>query len=307
MPAGPTGAEACSVDSAVWEMRVGRKKSIDSNSSWLQRFERWWVIDPRVSGWFGAWDGMCVLALLFVALVTPFEVAFLDSPKSAHDVIDRFHSVGWLFCVNRVVDIIFTIDLVLQFRLMYTDANSIEGVRWVSDADRIVRHYLFGWFPLDFLSILVSIFDIVPLLGGSDNVRDLRVLRVMRVLRLIKLARLLRASRLFRRWETKIAINYSRLNLIKALIYVVMLSHWFACIWGLQVRSRASRLLPILRARVRARPRRSCHRHRDRRWTPPSAPQCSRHPPALASRSRPWLRAPPLPPMATRAAAAARG
>jgi hypothetical protein len=29
----------------------------------------------------------------------------------------------------------------------------------------------------------------------------------MRVLRLIKLVRLLRASRLFSRWETKIAIN----------------------------------------------------------------------------------------------------
>jgi hypothetical protein len=31
--------------------------------------------------------------------------------------------------------------------------------------------------------------------------------QVMRVLRLIKLVRLLRASRLFSRWETKIAIN----------------------------------------------------------------------------------------------------
>ena len=71
--------------------------------------------------------------------------------------------------------------------------------------------------------------------------RDLRVLRVTRVLRLIKLVRLLRASRVFQRWETKIAINYSRLSLVKSLVTVTLLSHWFACIWGLQVRpARAS-------------------------------------------------------------------
>ena len=33
-----------------------------------------------------------------------------------------------------------------------------------------------------------ALFDIVPLFGGSDDVRELRVMRVMRVLRLIKLA-----------------------------------------------------------------------------------------------------------------------
>lgn len=36
-------------------------------------------------------------------------------------------------------------------------------------------------------------------------------------------------------WETKVAINYSQLGLWKSIMYVVLLSHWFACVWGLQV------------------------------------------------------------------------
>ena len=43
--------------------------------------------------------------------------------------------------------------------------------------------------------------------------------RLMRVLRLIKLVRVLRASRLFSRWETKIAINYSVGHMPRATCY----------------------------------------------------------------------------------------
>ena len=62
-----------------------------------------------------------------------------------------------------------------------------------------------------------------------------RAPQVMRVLRLIKLVRLLRASRLFRRWETKLAINYSRMNLLRSVFNVCYISHFFACVWGLMV------------------------------------------------------------------------
>jgi hypothetical protein len=193
----------------------------------------------------GYWDLVTVICLLFVAVVTPFEIGFLDAPEDGKDIIDRFSSVGWLFCINRLVDLIFLADLVLQFRLMYTERASSEGtLRWVRDPLFIARHYLRGWFTIDALSIMVSAFDIIPLVqdageGVSDAVRSdlrsLRMARVMRVLRLIKLARLLRASRLFQRWETKVAINYSSLSLVKSIVYVLLLSHWFACLWGLQV------------------------------------------------------------------------
>ena len=61
------------------------------------------------------------------------EVAFLDSPRSFADIFERFESVGWLFFVNRLVDLLFLADLVLQFRLMYTESSTTEGMRWVSE------------------------------------------------------------------------------------------------------------------------------------------------------------------------------
>ena len=92
-----------------------------------QRLASWWVIDPRVSKVLGTWDIVCVFALIFVALVTPFEVAFLESPRDAADLYWRFTSVGWLWCTNRIVDLLFTFDLFLQFRLMFQTSDDSVG------------------------------------------------------------------------------------------------------------------------------------------------------------------------------------
>ena len=45
-----------------------------------------------------------------------------------------------------------------------------------------------------------------------------KVLRVVRVLRLLKLLRIARTSRLVARWETKVAVNYNMLSLMKMML-----------------------------------------------------------------------------------------
>ena len=50
----------------------------------------------------------------------------------------------------------------LQFRLQYQTSDAQTGTRWVSDPAEIIKHYLKGWFALDFLSIAVATFDILP-------------------------------------------------------------------------------------------------------------------------------------------------
>jgi hypothetical protein len=37
----------------------------------------WYIIDPRESSWLQSWDLFTSLGLLFVAFVTPFEIALL--------------------------------------------------------------------------------------------------------------------------------------------------------------------------------------------------------------------------------------
>ena len=146
----PTGAKTSFAD-AVVEVSFSRSRSpirpfkMKKESPRYTRFAACWVIDPRHSSLLGPWDALCILSLLFVALVTPFEVAFLESPRSADDIVLRFGSVGWLWCLNRLVDIIFTIDLVLQFRLMFKTSDTMQGAHaLIRPAGPLPSHVMFA-------------------------------------------------------------------------------------------------------------------------------------------------------------------
>ena len=54
------------------------------------------------------------------AIVTPFEIAFLPSPSSSADLVERFASIGWLWMVNRCVDALFFVDMILQVHATVT-------------------------------------------------------------------------------------------------------------------------------------------------------------------------------------------
>lgn len=51
----------------------------------------------------------------------------------------------------------------------------------------------------------------------------------MRLLRLAKLLRIFRAGRIFQRWESKMAVNYSSILLLKFTFFTIMVGHWLAC------------------------------------------------------------------------------
>ena len=69
-----------------------------------------WLIDPRKSKFIGYWDLVTGLALLFTAIVTPWEVAFAKPPTTALES---------MFLFNRFIDSIFVFDMGIQFCLIY--------------------------------------------------------------------------------------------------------------------------------------------------------------------------------------------
>eukprot|EP00966_Prymnesium_polylepis_P203467 4713933-Prymnesium_polylepis.1 len=195
------------------------------------------VVDPRASKFLIAWDIVIGVVLAFTALITPFEVAFLPSPTTAADP---------LFLINRFVDMLFIVDIHLNFRMMHprgvvTDqAGKTHLSLWEDDLGAIARNYLLGWFAIDISSVAVSSIDFIALAHAAEEeertsaTRGLKLLRVLRGLRLIKLFRLVRASRILKRWETRIAINYAVLKLAQSIGFVLCTMHWVGCIWGLQ-------------------------------------------------------------------------
>ena len=46
--------------------------------------------------------------------------------------------------------------------------------------------------------------------------------------------RILRGSRIFKRWETRVSINYGVLAMVRAILMLLFCAHWAGCIWGLQ-------------------------------------------------------------------------
>jgi len=204
----------------------------------------WFLIDPRHSVAMKLWDVVTCTALLFTAVITPYEVGFLPPPQS---------SLELLFIVNRVIDLAFLIDIGVHFVLMFPDTDSEQSVVWVQDPKRIMLHYLKSWFLIDTISSLVSITDIIAVheeegangysdLGQAVPDKDvvqrnnLRTLRILRTLRLLKMVRLFRGSRIFKRWETRLAINYHLLAMTQSLLGVLLLGHWMACFWTIQAK-----------------------------------------------------------------------
>jgi hypothetical protein len=177
--------------------------------------------------------------LLFTATATFAEVAFIEPSGN----------VDSLFMTNRVIDIIFFTDMILQFFLMFpaTPKSAQETIRWVHDQPAIASNYLKSWFAIDLIPILVSGFDFLSLnsvkdamAGGSadeseggGSLQTFRILRIIRVARLVKLVRLVRSSRIMKRLESRMAINYGHLSLFKSLMGVIIAAHWYACLWGL--------------------------------------------------------------------------
>ena len=178
------------------------------------------VIDPR-SPRMQSWDLLIGLLLVYTALVTPYEVAFLET---------TWPSV--LFVINRFVDLCFLTDLVMNFFLAYYDAMTRV---WVCSHRKIAYRYMTGWFFLDVASILPfdSLTIILENTGDAQAAADfkkLKIFRVIRLLRLLKLMRLVRGARILQRWENRISIRFSVLSLLKFLISTLIISHWIACL-----------------------------------------------------------------------------
>jgi hypothetical protein len=81
--------------------------------------------------------------------LTPFEASFLKATFGPTALKDPW------FIANRVLDIIFCIDLIPQFFIAYEALNDRGESVFVDDHSKIVKRYLRSWFALDTFTIIV--------------------------------------------------------------------------------------------------------------------------------------------------------
>ncbi|KAI8621026.1 hypothetical protein BC830DRAFT_1058684 [Chytriomyces sp. MP71] len=165
------------------------------------------------------WDALALILLLFTAVVTPYETAFLNTASGVPDV-------DILFLINQIVNIVFLVDMFIQIRTPYRDEETGQIVR---DGFEIANRYLKSWFLIDLISTIP--WELLGFMHTGGDISQLKILRLIRLLRLLKLLRVLRASRKLRQWQVYISLRYATLQTIQYAIIIIFLIHWFACLY----------------------------------------------------------------------------
>jgi len=122
--------------------------------------------------------------------------------------------------INHIIDVIFGIDIVINFRT--TVPNDISG-EVITQPNLIARAYLKSRFILDLLATIPFDIIFVKVLGTkiSGNLSLLSLLKLFRVLRLFKIISYMNASE---------SIKYS-LKIFKMIFFLIMYIHCQACAW----------------------------------------------------------------------------
>ncbi|CAN8061639.1 unnamed protein product [Agarophyton chilense] len=167
-----------------------------------------------------AWDMFMLVLLLYVSTVSVFVYSFLG--------VTGVDSV-W-FWLERLLDIFFTVDIVLSFFFPPYD----QGGHLLLNANprQARKQYLKTWFIPDVLSAFP--WDVIALvIVGTHSNQNLfqfpRFLRVLRFLKFIRLFRFLRLSTVFRFFEVTFRLKYGHVRLASLYFTVIFISHWFAC------------------------------------------------------------------------------
>jgi len=163
------------------------------------------------------WDWIVLVLVIFTAIEIPFSVAFLMPLQDEHE-----GSIGWnfikvtpLLVFNLWVDLMFIVDIIINFRTTFIKRNTDEVI---SSPKQIALHYLKTWFVVDFVAAIPFESMITPRVDSATTLFGL--LKSARLLRLVRVARKLDR---YSEYGTAVVILLTGL--------FTLIAHWLACIW----------------------------------------------------------------------------
>uniref|UniRef100_A0A7N6A4S3 Voltage-gated inwardly rectifying potassium channel KCNH2 n=1 Tax=Anabas testudineus TaxID=64144 RepID=A0A7N6A4S3_ANATE len=174
------------------------------------RIHKWTVL--HYSPFKAVWDWLILLLVIYTAILTPYSAAFLLNYQAAMQRCG--YSCSPLNVVDLIVDIMFIIDILINFRTTYVNSND----EVVSHPVRIAVHYFKGWFLIDMVAAIP--FDLLIYRNGEETTTLIGLLKTARLLRLVRVARKLdRYS------------EYGAAVLFLLMCTFALIAHWLACIW----------------------------------------------------------------------------
>ncbi|XP_034408188.1 potassium voltage-gated channel subfamily H member 7 [Cyclopterus lumpus] len=177
------------------------------------RMDKWTIL--HYSPFKAVWDWLILLLVIYTAIFTPYSAAFLLNDIEEQRRRECGYSCSPLNVVDLIVDIMFIVDILINFRTTYVNTN--EEV--VSHPAKIAIHYFKGWFLIDMVAAIP--FDLLIFGSGSDETTTL--------IGLLKTARLLRLVRVARKLDRY--SEYGAAVLMLLMCIFALIAHWLACIW----------------------------------------------------------------------------
>ncbi|KAM3857131.1 voltage-gated inwardly rectifying potassium channel KCNH7-like [Diretmus argenteus] len=177
------------------------------------RMDKWTIL--HYSPFKAVWDWLILLLVIYTAIFTPYSAAFLLNDIEEQRRRECGYSCSPLNVVDLMVDIMFIVDILINFRTTYVNVN--EEV--VSHPAKIAIHYFKGWFLIDMVAAIP--FDLLIFGSGSDETTTL--------IGLLKTARLLRLVRVARKLDRY--SEYGAAVLMLLMCIFALIAHWLACIW----------------------------------------------------------------------------
>lgn len=119
------------------------------------RVHKWTIL--HYSPFKAVWDWIVLLLVIYTAIFTPYVAAFLLNEE-------RLDNDGPIVIIDLIVDVMFIIDILINFRTTYVNSND----EVVSHPGKIAVHYLRGWFVIDMVAAIP--FDLLLVGKNSDEV-----------------------------------------------------------------------------------------------------------------------------------------
>nr|XP_055039106.1 potassium voltage-gated channel subfamily H member 2 [Misgurnus anguillicaudatus] len=182
------------------------------------RIHKWTVL--HYSPFKAVWDWLILLLVIYTAILTPYSAAFLLNDDQDVSVQTCGYSCSPLNVVDLIVDIMFIIDIVINFRTTYVNAND----EVVSHPLRIAVHYFKGWFLIDMVAAIP--FDLLIYRNGDAEEVNAETTTLIGLLKTARLLRLVRVARKLDRYS-----EYGAAVLFLLMCTFALIAHWLACIW----------------------------------------------------------------------------
>uniref|UniRef100_A0AAQ4PFX7 Voltage-gated inwardly rectifying potassium channel KCNH2 n=1 Tax=Gasterosteus aculeatus aculeatus TaxID=481459 RepID=A0AAQ4PFX7_GASAC len=177
------------------------------------RIQKWTIL--HYSPFKAVWDWVILLLVIYTAIFTPYSATFLLSDQEEAAIQTCGYSCSPLNVVDLIVDIMFLVDIIINFRTTYVNSND----EVVSQSSRIAVHYFKGWFLIDMVAAIP--FDLLIYRSGEEVTTTL--------IGLLKTARLLRLVRVARKLDRY--SEYGAAVLFLLMCTFALIAHWLACIW----------------------------------------------------------------------------